>query len=58
MSVLTNFTSGSPPGHLHVERVRWAGTDKNKLKSVTGVSGYKSGWIWRHLAELGGAAHG
>jgi DNA repair protein RadD len=43
------------------DRLRWAGSDEQRLRLVERACGYKSGWAWhrmRDLAQQGGRAHG
>jgi superfamily II DNA or RNA helicase len=38
------------------QAVRWAGRDEDRLRLVAKARGYKRGWIWHRMQELGGAA--
>jgi superfamily II DNA or RNA helicase len=38
------------------QAIRWAGRDEDRLRLVAKARGYKRGWIWHRMHELGGAA--
>jgi hypothetical protein len=38
------------------QALRWAGRDADRLRLVAHAGGYKRGWVWHRLQELGGAA--
>jgi DNA repair protein RadD len=37
--------------------MRWAGAEESRLHLVATARGYKRGWVWHRLQELGGTRH-
>jgi superfamily II DNA or RNA helicase len=38
------------------QALKWAGRDEDRLRLVAKARGYKRGWVWHRMQELGGAA--
>jgi superfamily II DNA or RNA helicase len=38
------------------QALHWAGHDADRLRLIARARGYKHGWVWHRLQELGGAA--
>jgi ribosomal protein L40E len=41
-------------GMSYGKALAWAGRDESKLHQVAAARGYRRGWVWHRLQELGG----